>query len=100
LRQAQDAKRTDWPERIEGPLPADQAHLLKGVRNLIAQAAESVGIPVEIVARRKDLEAWLRSGSRDGQYAIPESLSGWRKPLVVEPVQQYLNAQWEAVNEA
>lgn len=100
LRLAQEAKRTEWPDRIEGPLPADQAHLLKSVRSQIAEAAESINIPVEIIARRKDLEAWLRSGSRDGQYDVPESLLGWRKPVVVEPIQQYLNAQWEAVNEA
>jgi ribonuclease D len=100
IMQAEETKRVDWPERIEGPLPADQADLLKNVRQLIHSIAEKNQVPAELLARRKSLEEWLRSGSRDSAYVLPEVFTGWRQTLVVEPVNALLNAQWEEIHEA
>lgn len=94
------AKKADWPARIESPLPAEQAGTLKAVKQLVRDAAAEVGLPVELLARRKELESWLRSGARTGDYQIPESLSGWRSTLLAEPVHQYLTTQWETSDEA
>jgi ribonuclease D len=98
--QAEETKRADWPKRIEGPLPADQADLLKNVRALVSTIAEKSNVPAELLARRKSLEEWLRSGSRDSEYELPEVFTGWRKALVVEPINALLKAQWEEVHEA
>lgn len=100
IRSAQQAKKTDWPDRIEGPLPAEQAGTLKEVKQLVRDAAESIGLPAELLARRKELEAWLRSGSRDGQYSAPESMLGWRADVLIEPVTSYLAKQWETSDES
>jgi ribonuclease D len=100
IRQAEETKRADWPERIEGPLPADQADLLKNVRQLIHSIAENHNVPAELLARRKSLEEWLRSGSRDSEYLLPEVFTGWRHALIVESVNALLNAQWEEIHEA
>ncbi len=100
VKQAETVSRQDWPERIDGPLPSDQAELLKSVRSEISLLAESHNVPVELLARRKALESWLRSGCRTGQYELPEMLSGWRKPILLEPVTELLMAQWNKTNEA
>lgn len=97
---ARDARREDWPERIEGPLPADQAQLLKDVRKIVSDIAEKAGLPAELLARRKSLEAWLRSGARDGQYRVPEIFNGWRSAFLLEPIQQKLKTQWEQIYES
>ncbi|WP_196157649.1 ribonuclease D [Reinekea sp. G2M2-21] len=99
VKDAEEVKRVDWPERIEGPLPADQADLLKQVRQKVEIIAEQLGLPAEVMARRKGLETWLRSGSHTGQYAIPEALTGWRKDFLLGPINELLQAQWEELDE-
>ena len=85
---------------IDGPLPADQADLLKTIRHHLAELAELHNLPVELLARRKALEMWLRSGSLNGQYQLPEALSGWRRGILVDSVSALINAQWELPNES
>jgi ribonuclease D len=100
VRESEETRRADWPDRIEGPLPADQADLLKSVRTLISELADDSQLPAEIVARRKSLEAWLRSGSRTGEYVLPEIFAGWRKAIVEAPVAALLKVQWEDKHES
>lgn len=96
---ARASRREEWPERIDSPLPADQTQLLKEVRGIVSDVAERLNIPAEVLARRKSLEAWLRSGARTGQYAVPEIFMGWRKESLVEPISLCIRSQWEASNE-
>lgn len=100
IEQAREARREDWPERIDSPLPADQAQLLKEVRSVVSEVAESLQLPAEVLARRKGLEAWLRSGARTGEYEVPEIFLGWRKDVLVEPVSHCIQSQRETMNEA
>ncbi len=99
VRLAEDARRSDWPERIPGPLPADQSDLFKLVRAEITVIAEEHDVPAELLARRKLLEEWVRSGYRDGQYELPEAFNGWRKVFFVDSVQKMLVQQWEQLDE-
>lgn len=94
IEQARAARRDEWPDRIEGPLPADQADLYKQVKALIAQVAEEHNIPPDVLSRRKLLEAWVRSGCLTGKYDIPEFYLGWRAPLLVQPITTILTQQW------
>jgi ribonuclease D len=100
VKQAEATRRQDYPALIDGPLPADQADLLKTIRHHLAELAELHNLPVELLARRKALEMWLRSGSLDGQYQLPEALSGWRRGILVDSVSALINAQWELPNES
>lgn len=90
-----DITRQQWPERIDGPLPADQSELLKRVREKVTQLADQHDVPAEILARRKQLEAWLRSGCRSGEYKVPEALSGWRSHILSGPINELLNVDQE-----
>ena len=99
IERARDARREDWPERIDSPLPADQAQLLKEVRQVVSTVAEQLNLPAEILARRKSLEAWLRSGARTGDYEVPDIFLGWRQDFLVDPVRQCIRTKWEATHE-
>ncbi|TCS42053.1 ribonuclease D [Reinekea marinisedimentorum] len=94
LKTAETINRQQWPERIDGPLPADQSELLKKVRERISQLADQHNIPAEVLAKRKQLESWLRSGCRDGQYRAPDVFNGWRGQILLAPVNELLSAQW------
>lgn len=100
IKAGDEARREAWPDRIEAPLPADQAELLKKVRQCVTQQAEALGIAPEVMARRKQIEAWLRSGSRGGESKIPEALSGWRHAYLAEPITQLITEFRESVHES
>jgi ribonuclease D len=100
VKQAEQIRRENYPALIEGPLPADQAELLKTIRHRLSELADLHGLPVELLARRKALEMWLRSGCLDGQYELPEALSGWRKGILFESVSALMMAQWNLLNES
>jgi hypothetical protein len=55
---------------------------------------------VELLARRKALDMWPRSGCLAGQYELPEALSGWRKGILFESVSALMMAQWKLLNES
>ncbi|MBU2862245.1 ribonuclease D [Reinekea forsetii] len=97
---ANNARKEAWPELIDGPLPADQADIYQQIKTKINDIAEQNDIPVDTLARRKLLEAWVRSGCRTGHYNIPEFFTGWRKAYLVEPISTILNKQWQEVDHA
>lgn len=94
IEQARAARREAWPERIDGPLPADQAELYKQIKELITNIGERENIPVDVLSRRKLLEAWVRSGSITGNYQVPDVYTGWRSNYVVKPISELLTQQW------
>lgn len=90
---AETAPRDQWPQRLPGPLPADQAELFRGVKSKIAQISDRVDVPAELLARRKPLEQLVRSGCYSGDYQLPAMMTGWRHDLIAEPLMQYLAEQ-------
>lgn len=66
--------------------PADRARL-KAMRQLVNDAAAALGLEPTVLATKRDFEALLFASEGD---ALPERLSGWRKPVVGEPLQQLL----------
>lgn len=96
IKSSEHINRQQWPEKIDGPLPADQSELLKRVRERISQLSDEYDIPNEVLAKRKQLESWLRSGCRNGEYTVPDVFSGWRSEVLVNPVNELLKAQWES----
>lgn len=87
---AQTSSRDAWPERVPGPLPADQSELYKRVKARVMALADCHDVPAEVLARRKQLEQLVRSGCYSGDYEIPEAFTGWRRPLLAEPLMQLL----------
>ncbi len=59
----------------------------KAMRKLVLEKAEALGIEPTVLATKKDMEALIFGGP---DYALPERLSGWRRPIVGEPLQALL----------
>lgn len=74
--------RTLWPVALEKPLKPAVGQWLKDGKALVAARAEELGVPSEILARKKPLEQLLRSGLAEGNFVLPEPLSGWRREQI------------------
>lgn len=84
IRQGRELPEAQWPEPLPEPLPADANRLLKALRKVGARHAERLGIAVELMLRKKVLEAMVRTGYPCGPYQLPEELTGWRRELMGE----------------
>lgn len=67
---------------IQPPLERDARKVLSGLRGVIDAKAEALGLVPEVLARKRDLEALVRS-TLDGQPVLPPALAhGWRHPAI------------------
>lgn len=64
------------------PLPSQCNAALKQLKRLVLQRAEALQVAPEVLARRKDLEAVLRSQLELGGAVLPEGLQGWRADII------------------
>ncbi len=72
-----------YPPPLAMPLPPQQGDLLKALKASARDRAEAVGLPVEVMVRKKEFEYIVRSGmENNGQYRLPSKLHGWRKALI------------------
>ncbi len=82
IAQAGESARENPPAEIDRPLHYVWNKRLKQLRAIGRQAAEQHGLMPEVLLRKRDLDALIRSHDEFGHYRLPPSLSGWRKPLV------------------
>ena len=71
-----------WPEQLDRPLSPIAAQSMKDLKDAVTLTAEQLNIPTEMLANKRALEFVVRSGYHDGQYQLPEVLSGWRKDVI------------------
>ncbi len=76
-----------------GPVPGIQKPLdpvwnkrFRSIKQLATEVAVQQTIVPEIVLRKKDLEALVRSKLEFGDYRMPKGLSGWREQLFGEQI--------------
>lgn len=81
---------SNWPERLAKPLSPQAGEWFKEMRALVSKKAEELGVPPELLARKKPLEWMLRQGYPRGPYPVPDELLGWRETIIVQPLQQLL----------
>ncbi len=74
----------DYP--LTGAMRAD----LKKCQSVISQKADELGIAPEMLARKKQLLPIVIEFSLSREFSWPESLSGWRQPLLENPIRQAL----------
>ncbi|MBD2858510.1 ribonuclease D [Spongiibacter sp. KMU-158] len=75
LEQSQADEQTGLPA-VNTPLNGPQKGLFKDLRQFGEQRAEALGLPVELLVRKRDLEALVQ------EKILPAGLSGWRKPVM------------------
>lgn len=70
------------PARLDPPLAQAEGPLLKALKNYVRERAEQLGLPAEVLVRKKEYEAIVRSGMNGGVYRLPERLLAWRYSVV------------------
>jgi ribonuclease D len=73
-----------WPERLPAPLGREHAPLLKAFKRQVRARAHQLQVPPELLVRKREYEALVRSGFETGDYRLPERLKGWRHHIVGE----------------
>ncbi|WP_293267985.1 ribonuclease D [Neptunomonas sp.] len=67
---------------INRPLPIIWNKRLKKLKAVAREIAEKMGMAQEVLLRKKDLEALVRSGLETYEYQLPNELNGWRREVV------------------
>jgi ribonuclease D len=73
-----------WPSRIDPPLMQSDGPLIKALKQFVRSKAELLNMPPEILIRKKEYEAIVRSGVNGGNYSLSERLQGWRYQVIGE----------------
>lgn len=73
-----------WPARLDPPLAQKEGPLLKRLKNHVREQAEQLNLPPEVLVRKKEYEAIVRSGMKGGTYTLPTRLLGWRHGVIGE----------------
>lgn len=73
-----------WPERLHPPLAQSEGPLLKRLKKFVRETAEQLELPAEVLIRKKEYEALIRSGLNGGDYTLPQRLCGWRFAIIGE----------------
>ncbi|MGB0467238.1 MAG: ribonuclease D [Pontibacterium sp.] len=82
LKNAQQSAEDNPPEAILKPLPFFWNQHLKHLKALVRNRAAELGVAQEILFRRKEMDALIRSGMSDGNYRMPDAVSVWRQDAV------------------
>lgn len=75
---------SSWPARLVQPLALSEGPLLKALKQCVRDVAEALNLPAEILIRKKEYEAIVRSGLKGGSYVLPLRLQGWRYSVIGE----------------
>jgi ribonuclease D len=79
------------PPLLPKALPPQTSRLLKVLKAHIGHRAQQLNLAQELLVRKRDYEALLRSGFNGGEYQLPASLAGWRKTIVGDELIELLN---------
>lgn len=86
-----------WPATLNKPLSVEAGVYLKELKKIVTARADKLDIPADMLAKKKTLEALLRSGYPRGPYTLPEPFLGWRKDELVTDLLSSLE-QTDATN--
>ncbi|WP_417226059.1 ribonuclease D [Amphritea sp.] len=79
------------PAPIQRPLSYQWNKPLKVLKAMARSKAEALNIAPEILLRKRDLDALIRTEDQ-GQFSLPPSLSGWRKEVIGDALLEKLQS--------
>lgn len=92
IRAARERAPESWPAPLPTPLPREARDLYDDLRKAATGVADRVGVPIEVLLRKKHVEALVLGRVDAGPEAVlPRAFRGWRGELllpVLEPVLQ------------
>lgn len=77
---------------VSAPLSSAQNHWVKQLQRRVQRLAEDLGVAVEMLARKRDLEELVRLRGQGERERLPASLLGWRADVVAEPLSDFLES--------
>ena len=75
-----------YPDVVVPPFTPMELEVFKTLRGKVATIGDTLKIPPQFLARKKDLEALVRSAMTAQTVEVPDSLQGWRYSVVTEPL--------------
>ncbi len=96
---AQAQPEAELPPLLPRPLQAAEREVLATLKEKVASIAESLGVPSEVLMRKRDYEALLFA-ARDGVFTLPKTLQGWRAEVVGNTMVSMVKALTSAPSEA
>jgi ribonuclease D len=100
IRAAMASDESSWPDRLPAPLGQAEAPLLKSLKSYVREQAEQQDILPELLVRKKEYEFIIRSGMGDGDFALPQHLTGWRYAVIGEGLLAQAQQSLKKVQEA
>lgn len=88
--QANAADEADLPRRVVGDSTPVNKKKLDRLRRVVADQSKAYGIAPELLSRRRDLEAIIKSDNQ-GRAELPASMQGWREAVVGDPLLAEMN---------
>ncbi len=92
IKNAMKLPKEAWPAKLPKPLPKGCGKLAKELKAITYHKASELAICPELLWRRRAIEGLLRSGLA-GHYELPDSLQGWRRPILAETLLPILNSR-------
>lgn len=90
IRVARERTPETWPQPLPTPLPREARDLFDELRKAATHVATSTGVPIEVLLRKKHIEALVLGRVDSGvQAPLPRAFHGWRGEQllpVLEPV--------------
>ena len=80
-----------WPETLPPPLPKSARDYGKQIKKIMLEQAQTLQLPVELLLPGKATTPILRTWLNDGQFSLPDSINGWRREVIGEPLIEQLN---------
>ena len=80
---------TQSPEPLPRPFSSHQGKIIKMLRDIASEAANRLGMAVELLARKRDVEACVRH--YEDRRVLPVWFAGWRDELVGDSFLQVLS---------
>ncbi|TNF08047.1 MAG: ribonuclease D [Gammaproteobacteria bacterium] len=94
VKTAEGCKPDEHLQPLDSPLPKEARDLGKAMKAVVSDRAESYQLPVEMLARKRDIEELVRSHCDVTPTELPTSLaSGWRYHVVGEDLLKAISAQ-------
>lgn len=79
------------PAPIQRPLHYAWNKRIKALKAIGREVAEELNIAIEVLLRKRDIDALIQTRDEAGHYQLPPSLAGWRKALVGDRLIACLN---------
>lgn len=91
IRESAQSAKDNPPLSIDQPLQFKYHAHLKALKAIGRETATQFDVAPEVMLRKRDIEALIRSGLKDKPFTLPSSLCGWRKELIGDALLKQLN---------